>query len=272
MFAYISVGLATTLLSLILLSGLRYYAFREVSLRSLLVLDGLVSSVLAGLSATALAAALKYGLASTLAQALGGVSLLALIGWLLFSARFKAIWPQRLKLSTDAVTDTIFVRYKVLRFLESTQGSIVMAALFGFLLTVPMWQDNTNILTDVPPRSESHIYMYLFPGMIAASLIMYWICSRRSIRRLPSGAALRRIANYAFFVPGVIGSVVALIQTQTRNITLANRYYIIGVLTWAVIYFLWSSVFVLTGLRSRLRAERRHFREQQHHKRKKRRR
>ena len=260
MLEYAVIVLAVTLLTRITLLALNYYVDRREHPLSRITDTGqalhvaALSGVAALIPATIVLDGIDTGYFYT-SLVVASASLL-LIGW-----RITAI-SQHDQLEYDGAQNGFF-RYQLQGFMNSWAGGVVMGALYGFLVTAARWSSELDFLVDVPRKSESQIYLYIFAGTITLSIGVFWGLSRRSFRRLPTAARLRRAVNYAWFSPAVIGLIVALIQNQTRNQTLANRYFTFIVLAWIVVAELWVLINVLPRTLRNLRQERKHFEEQQ---------
>lgn len=257
---YIVTVIVSAALARLSVGALDYYISRELSLRQLFSPKNRIVSFSAGVIALVPAAIVFDGIDS---PSFYGALVLTSIT-LLLGIRATAS-ARKLSAADDESKQeqTGLLRYSLQRFVSSWAGALVMGVIFGFLVTIGQWGERTSVLTDVPPKSESKIYLYIFVGIIALSLALYWRLSRRSLRRLPTAAKLRRAISYAWFSPAIVGLIIALVQNQTRNVTLANRYFTIAVFVWIVVAELWVIINVLPNTLTNLRAERQHFEQQQ---------
>lgn len=258
---YITTFLATTVLARITLFAIDYCLDRDFKLAKLWQNDrSFYTSCIAGIVGLLPASIAVDGINTGKVYAVLVIDAVILP---FFIWRISVVAKRALAEKTDESDHGSFFRYQLQRFMQSWAGGIVMGVSYGFLVTAARWKTETDFLTDIPDKSESRIYVYIFAGIIGLSIITFWFLTRRSMRRLPTAARLRRAVNYAWFTPAIIGLLIALIQNQTRNVTLANRYFTIAVFIWIVVAELWVIINVLPHTLENLRSERIHFEEQQ---------
>ena len=147
------------------------------------------------------------------------------------------------------------IAQKLWLFMVSWAGAVVLGFGLGTLLSIPVWQDDTDWLEANVQGTEARVYLIIFASLFLGSILLFMILGSRRLKRLPAIIQLRKAINRAWFVPGFFGLLIAVLQDQTRNVTLTNRYWTVLVFIWIGVVFLWQVVFVLPHLISDIRHE-----------------
>lgn len=234
---YLSSFVAVTVLTHLSLLALKLFVSEEFSLRRVWAATDRLYSLLAGVISLVVVAFVTDGVSSNKFKT-------TVIAAVVFFVLGAVLRKKRGVLESE---QAVSFKERLYAFSQSWAGSVVYGSVFGFIVTVSEWRDNTRFLTDVPSKGESRIYMYIFGGMILASLAAFVLLRRGRLNKSPTAASLRSAVNYTWFVPAIAGLAVALIQNQTRNVTLANRYLTIAVFVWIVIFELWNLVNLMPG-------------------------
>lgn len=255
MTVYLTTFLAVAVLTHLCLFAVKAYITEEYSLKRLWSTTDRIYGLMAAMVSMAVVSLVQSGVHSSAFRMSGVVAAVVIV----LGIKLTSWRPARLPmLSIDGAFSS-----RIYKFSYSWAGSIAYGLVFGFLVTIPRWSRKLSAITDVPSKGESRVYLYIFGAIIVLSLFLFWRLRKGALRRLPTARRLRRVINNAWFVPALIGLCIALIQNQTRNVTLANRYLVLAVFAFILLAELWAIIIVLPNAGKSLRAERTHFEKQQ---------
>ena len=258
-----------TVLSLLAYKGALndlYYHTREKAFREVRAVHPI--GLLAGLVSLLPRAIIRHDVDSdaTVFGIIGGVSL-----YFLFTMYYRR--RNRLKIMdfsidngsnfNDEISADPTPAQKVWLFLVSWAGALTFGSLIGIVVSWNSWKNDVSWLSDQPTETEARVYVYVFLGLLALSMLVFRVFRSRRLRRLPTAAKVRRAVNRSWFAPAWFGLMFAALMDFTRNTTLTNRFWVLFILLIVALLTLWNLVFVAPNAKKHLMEDRKFFEAQQ---------